>query len=148
MVPATQEMLILLIDYLKVIVNLSLLTSGTMSRIIEFPKAFNSRTYQVVLGAGAMRSAGFKNVIAKHLTLTSWSLSIVIALIPCVCGTFRRHFSQKQSSYSCSCAITRSTSHKAGSGHGGPSHSTYQEFEHDQVGRSLGLRARIDSTKP
>ncbi|KAH9980866.1 Vps54-like protein-domain-containing protein [Lactifluus volemus] len=96
MVPATQEMLLLLTDYLKVIVNLSLLTTDTMSRIIEFLKAFNSRTCQVVLGAGAMRSAGLKNITAKHLALASQSLSIVIALIPYVRETFRRHLSQKQ----------------------------------------------------
>jgi vacuolar protein sorting-associated protein 54 len=57
----------LLSDYLRVIVNLSMLTTDTMSRVIEFLKAFNSRTCQVVLGAGAMRSAGLKNITAKHL---------------------------------------------------------------------------------
>lgn len=57
----------LLRDYLRVIVNLSMLTTDTMSRVIEFLKAFNSRTCQVVLGAGAMRSAGLKNITAKHL---------------------------------------------------------------------------------
>ena len=30
-------------------------------------QAFNSRTCQVVLGAGAMRSAGLKNITARHL---------------------------------------------------------------------------------
>ncbi|KAI0253534.1 Vps54-like protein-domain-containing protein [Lactifluus subvellereus] len=95
-VPATQEMLIILADYLKVIVNLGLLTTDTMSRIIEFLKAFNSRTCQVVLGAGAMRSAGLKNITAKHLALASQSLSVVIALIPYVRETFRRHLSPKQ----------------------------------------------------
>ncbi|KAI9450725.1 Vps54-like protein-domain-containing protein [Lactarius psammicola] len=95
-VPATQEMLLLLTDYLKVIVNLSLLTTDTMSRVIEFLKAFNSRTCQVVLGAGAMRSAGLKNITAKHLALASQSLSIVIALVPYVRETFRRHLSPKQ----------------------------------------------------
>jgi hypothetical protein len=89
-------MLPLLTDYLKVIVNLSLLTTDTMSRVIEFLKAFNSRTCQVVLGAGAMRSAGLKNITAKHLALASQSLSIVIALIPYVRETFRRHLSPKQ----------------------------------------------------
>jgi vacuolar protein sorting-associated protein 54 len=79
-----------------VIVNLSLLTTDTMSRIIEFLKAFNSRTCQVVLGAGAMRSAGLKNITAKHLALASQSLSIVIALIPYIRETFRRHLSPKQ----------------------------------------------------
>jgi vacuolar protein sorting-associated protein 54 len=66
-VSATAEVLVLLLDYLRVVVNLSLLTTDTMSRVIEFLKAFNSRTCQVVLGAGAMRSAGLKNITAKHL---------------------------------------------------------------------------------
>ncbi|KAA1469206.1 Vps54-domain-containing protein [Dentipellis sp. KUC8613] len=95
-VSATSEALILVTDYLKVIVNLSLLTTDTMSRIIEFLKAFNSRTCQVVLGAGAMRSAGLKNITAKHLALASQSLSIMIALIPYIRETFRRHLNPKQ----------------------------------------------------
>ena len=66
-VSATLKMLDALVDYLKVITNLSLLTTDAMSRVIEFLKAFNSRTCQVVLGAGAMRSAGLKNITAKHL---------------------------------------------------------------------------------
>ncbi|KAJ7085793.1 Vps54-like protein-domain-containing protein, partial [Mycena belliarum] len=93
---ATSEVLALLLDYLRVIMNLSMLTTDTMSRVIEFLKAFNSRTCQVVLGAGAMRSAGLKNITAKHLALASQSLSITIALIPYVRETFRRHLSQKQ----------------------------------------------------
>ncbi|KAJ7685448.1 Vps54-like protein-domain-containing protein, partial [Mycena polygramma] len=95
-VSATSAVLSLLLDYLRVIVNLSMLTTDTMSRVIEFLKAFNSRTCQVVLGAGAMRSAGLKNITAKHLALASQSLSIMIALIPYVRETFRRHLSQKQ----------------------------------------------------
>ena len=95
-VSATQDTLLLLADYVKVIVNLSLLTTDTMSRIVEFLKAFNSRTCQVVLGAGAMRSAGLKNITAKHLALASQSLSIVIAIIPYIRETFRRHLSPKQ----------------------------------------------------
>ncbi|KAJ7444837.1 Vps54-like protein-domain-containing protein [Mycena latifolia] len=93
---ATSEVLALLLDYLRVIMNLSMLTTDTMSRVIEFLKAYNSRTCQVVLGAGAMRSAGLKNITAKHLALASQSLSIMIALIPYVRETFRRHLSQKQ----------------------------------------------------
>ena len=64
---ATSEVLTLLLDYLRVVVNLSMLTTDAMSRVIEFLKSFNSRTCQVVLGAGAMRSAGLKNISAKHL---------------------------------------------------------------------------------
>ncbi|KAF7967260.1 hypothetical protein HWV62_35057 [Athelia sp. TMB] len=95
-VSATAAVLALLVDYLRVIVNLRTLTTDTMGRAIEFLKAFNSRTCQVVLGAGAMRSAGLKNITAKHLALASQSLSIMIALIPYVRETFRRHLSMKQ----------------------------------------------------
>ena len=66
-VSATTEVLVLLLDYLRLVVNLTMLTTDSMSRVIEFLKAFNSRTCQVVLGAGAMRSAGLKNITAKHL---------------------------------------------------------------------------------
>ncbi|KAI0086385.1 Vps54-like protein-domain-containing protein [Irpex rosettiformis] len=95
-VSATLEVLVLLADYLRVIVNLPTLVTETMSRVIELLKAFNSRTCQVVLGAGAMRSAGLKNITAKHLALASQSLSIMISLIPYVREAFRRHLSQKQ----------------------------------------------------
>ena len=114
-VSATLDTLALLLDYFKIIMNLSMLTTDTMSRIIEFLKAFNSRTCQVVLGAGAMRSAGLRVITAKHLgivdstpqegvptdalgtALASQSLSIVIALVPYVRETFRRHLSTQQS---------------------------------------------------
>jgi len=96
-VPATlQVLVVLLTDYVKLIVNFPLLTTDTMSRVIEFLKAFNSRTCQVVLGAGAMRSAGLKNITARHLALASQSLSIAIALIPYVREMFRRHLSATQ----------------------------------------------------
>ncbi|TCD63552.1 hypothetical protein EIP91_005298 [Steccherinum ochraceum] len=95
-VAATLEVLLLLMDYLKVIINLPMLTTDSISRVIELLKAFNSRTCQVVLGAGAMRSAGLKNITAKHLALASQSLSIMISLIPYVRETYRRHLNQKQ----------------------------------------------------
>jgi vacuolar protein sorting-associated protein 54 len=66
-VGATLQVLSVALDYIKVIVNLPVLTLDTMSRMVELLKAFNSRTCQVVLGAGAMRSAGLKNITAKHL---------------------------------------------------------------------------------
>ena len=95
-VRATAESLELLADYLKIVINLELVVTDVMSRIIEFLKSFNSRTCQVVLGAGAMRSAGLKNITAKHLALASQSLSVVVALIPYIREFIRRHLSPKQ----------------------------------------------------
>ncbi|KAI6022748.1 Vps54-like protein-domain-containing protein [Pisolithus marmoratus] len=95
-VSATGAVLGLVVDYIRLVVNLSMLNTEAMSRVIEFLKAYNSRTCQVVLGAGAMRSAGLKNITAKHLALASQSLSIMVALIPYIRETFRRHLSPNQ----------------------------------------------------
>jgi vacuolar protein sorting-associated protein 54 len=95
-VKATAESLILLGDYLKIVINLELVVTDVMGRIIEFLKSFNSRTCQVVLGAGAMRSAGLKNITAKHLALASQSLSVIVSLIPYIREFIRRHLSAKQ----------------------------------------------------
>ncbi|PWN92856.1 hypothetical protein FA10DRAFT_263598 [Acaromyces ingoldii] len=95
-VGASLQVLKLLSEYLRVVINLPLLTTEVMGRVVEFLKQFNSRTCQVVLGAGAMRSAGLKNITAKHLALASQSLSIMISLIPYVRETVRRHLSPKQ----------------------------------------------------
>ncbi|KAG8717274.1 hypothetical protein FRC09_014523 [Ceratobasidium sp. 395] len=95
-VSATLQAIRLLIDYLSIIANLPLLTIDVMPKIIEFLKAFNSRTCQVVLGAGALRSAGLKNITARHLALASQSLTVMITLIPYIRETFRRHLSPKQ----------------------------------------------------
>ena len=36
----------------------------------------------MILGAGAMRSAGLKNITARHIALAAQSLGIVIKIIP------------------------------------------------------------------
>jgi len=95
-VKATAESLTLLSDYLSIVINLEVVVTDVISRIIEFLKSFNSRTCQVVLGAGAMRSAGLKNITAKHLALASQSLSVIVALIPYIREFLRRHLSAKQ----------------------------------------------------
>ena len=61
------------------------------SLLLEHLKLFNSRSSQLILGAGATRSAGLKNITTKHLALASQALSFVIALIPHVREFVRRH---------------------------------------------------------
>lgn len=62
-------------------------------------KLFNSRVCQVILGAGAMRSAGLKNITAKHLALASQSLAVMIALIPKLKECISRHLTLKQAAH-------------------------------------------------
>ncbi|KAK2853216.1 hypothetical protein FQN49_005291 [Arthroderma sp. PD_2] len=59
--------------------------------LLECLKLFNSRSSQLILGAGATKSAGLKNITTKHLALASQSLSFIIALIPYVREFIRRH---------------------------------------------------------
>ncbi|CAG8531718.1 10008_t:CDS:10 [Diversispora eburnea] len=51
---------------------------------------------RLILGAGAMRSAGLKNITAKHLALTSQSLGAMIALIPFIRECIRHNLNSKQ----------------------------------------------------
>ncbi|KAF9924669.1 hypothetical protein BGZ67_009148 [Mortierella alpina] len=85
-----------LAEYLDILNNISALTTDVMQRIIELLKLFNSRTCQVILGAGAMRSAGLKNITAKHLALASQSLSVFATLIPYVKDWIRSKMADKQ----------------------------------------------------
>ncbi|KAJ5181251.1 Vacuolar protein sorting-associated protein 54 [Penicillium cf. griseofulvum] len=59
--------------------------------LLDILKLFNSRSSQLILGAGATRSAGLKNITTKHLALSSQALSFVIALVPYVREFVRRH---------------------------------------------------------
>ena len=52
---------------------------------------FNSRACQLILGAGATKSAGLKNITTKHLALASQGLSIIISLMPYLRECSRRH---------------------------------------------------------
>ncbi|KAJ5577391.1 uncharacterized protein N7459_006355 [Penicillium hispanicum] len=58
--------------------------------LLEYLKLYNSRTQQLILGAGAKITAGLTNINTKHLALASQSLSFFIALIPYVRECVRR----------------------------------------------------------
>ncbi|KAF9350726.1 hypothetical protein BGX34_001019 [Mortierella sp. NVP85] len=95
-VSSSLVLLDVLAEYLDILNNISALTTEVMQRIIEVLKLFNSRTCQVILGAGAMRSAGLKNITAKHLALASQSLSVIATLIPFIKDWIRAKMSDKQ----------------------------------------------------
>ncbi|KAF3920123.1 hypothetical protein AA313_de0202417 [Arthrobotrys entomopaga] len=61
------------------------------TNMLEFLKLFNSRVCQVILGAGATKSAGLKHITTKHLALASQALSIVVAVTPYIREAVRRH---------------------------------------------------------
>jgi len=78
----------------QLITGIPSMTEEITSSLLEYLKLFNSRSSQLVLGAGATRSAGLKNITTKHLALASQALSFVTALTPYVREFVRRHSSR------------------------------------------------------
>ncbi|PIA43803.1 hypothetical protein AQUCO_01800091v1 [Aquilegia coerulea] len=72
----------MLSDYIDMNHFLPALSSELVHRVVEILKFFNTRTCQLVLGAGAMQVSGLKSITAKHLALASQVISFVYAIIP------------------------------------------------------------------
>lgn len=77
--------------YLRLVVMMPGMTQELGSSILDFLKLFNSRTFQLILGAGATRSAGLRSITTKHLAMASQALSIITTIIPYIRETLRRH---------------------------------------------------------
>ncbi|XP_025885106.1 vacuolar protein sorting-associated protein 54, chloroplastic-like isoform X2 [Solanum lycopersicum] len=58
------------------------LSSEVVHRVVEILKLFNTRTCQLVLGAGAMQVSGLKSITSKHLALSSQVISFTYTIIP------------------------------------------------------------------
>lgn len=78
-------------DFLHLMAEMPSMIPDIAPRLLECLKLFNSRSSQLILGAGATRSAGLKNITTKHLALASQALSFIIALIPYMREFIRRH---------------------------------------------------------
>ncbi|KAG9193240.1 hypothetical protein G6011_03275 [Alternaria panax] len=66
------------------------MTSEVSASLCDYIKLFNSRLCQLILGAGAMQSAGLKNINTKHLAIASQTLSFIVAILPYIRECFRR----------------------------------------------------------
>jgi vacuolar protein sorting-associated protein 54 len=66
------------------------MTSEVSASLCEYIKLFNSRLCQLILGAGAIQTAGLKNINTKHLAIASQTLSFIIAILPYIRECARR----------------------------------------------------------
>jgi len=78
-------------NFLHLVVGIPSMTADIAASLVAYLQLFNSRCTQLILGAGATRSAGLKNITAKHLALASQALSFIAAIIPHVREFVRRH---------------------------------------------------------
>ncbi|CAN8095517.1 unnamed protein product [Discula destructiva] len=77
--------------YLHLIVGIPSITSDVAKSLMNYLQFFNSRCKQLILGAGATRSAGLRNITTRHLASSSQALAFIAALIPYVREFVRRH---------------------------------------------------------
>lgn len=96
LVSSATTLLPTLTTFLSLTSSLPSLTPQISASLLEVLRTFNSRSSQLILGAGATRIAGLKNITTKHLALSSQALSFVIALIPYIRECVRRHLPQNQ----------------------------------------------------
>eukprot|EP01018_Ginkgo_biloba_P033615 Gb_03763 [translate_table: standard] len=68
-------------EYMDINNALPALASEVVHRVSDILKLFNTRTCQLVLGAGAMQVSGLKSITAKHLALASQTISFFYAII-------------------------------------------------------------------
>jgi len=57
-------------------------TPDVGQRVLGLLRTFNSRTCQLILGAGAMQVSGLKSISAKHLAISCHSVRAAAALFP------------------------------------------------------------------
>ncbi|CAG9862352.1 unnamed protein product [Phyllotreta striolata] len=69
--------------------DLQLLAPMVAKNLTDLLKTFNSRSCQLVLGAGALRTAGLKTITSTNLVLASRSLQFLVWTIPLLKGHFK-----------------------------------------------------------
>ncbi|KAI0834090.1 Vps54-like protein-domain-containing protein [Hypoxylon sp. FL0890] len=77
--------------FLQLIVGIPSMTSDIAASLVCYLQLFNSRCSQLILEAGARRSAGLKNITSKHLVLASQALAFIATLISHVREFVRRY---------------------------------------------------------
>ncbi|KAK4237984.1 vacuolar protein sorting-associated protein 54 [Achaetomium macrosporum] len=77
--------------FLHLMAAIPSMTAEISASLIAYLQLFNSRCTQLILGTGATRSAGLRNITTKHLALASQSLAFIAAIIPHVREFVRRH---------------------------------------------------------
>ena len=98
LVPSVTALLTTIDSFLSLTAALPSMTSQISTCLLEVLRTFNSRSCQLILGAGATRSAGLKNITTKHLALASQALSFIVALVPYMRECVRRHVPSGQTS--------------------------------------------------
>lgn len=76
--------------YMHLAVAIPFMTAEVASALVQYLQLFNSRCTQLILGAGATRTAGLKNITTRNLAIAAQSLSFLATIVPYVREFIRR----------------------------------------------------------
>uniref|UniRef100_A0A3Q3B4M1 Vacuolar protein sorting-associated protein 54 n=1 Tax=Kryptolebias marmoratus TaxID=37003 RepID=A0A3Q3B4M1_KRYMA len=79
------------LEYCQCVNDIPSIATDMLTRLSDLLKHFNSRSCQLVLGAGALQVVGLKTITTKNLALASRCLQLVVHYIPII----RTHFETK-----------------------------------------------------
>lgn len=76
-------------EYCKCALRLPIVAGYLSRNVVDLLRTFNSRSCQLIIGAGALRVAGLKTITSGNLALVSRALQLVLWLMPKVKEHFR-----------------------------------------------------------
>jgi len=69
-------------EYVECAIRVQPIGVNVVHKLVELVKTYNSRTCELILGAGAMKTAGLKRIQAKHLSLSARSVFLLLEILP------------------------------------------------------------------
>jgi vacuolar protein sorting-associated protein 54 len=86
----------MIIEYCQLAEDMPSIAWNVLTQLVELVKLFNSRTCQLILGAGAVQMVGLKTISARHLALASSCLQLVVHYLPIVQKFFQSRIEGRQ----------------------------------------------------
>ncbi|KAJ8365884.1 hypothetical protein SKAU_G00147150 [Synaphobranchus kaupii] len=84
------------LEYCQCVNDIPSITTDMLTRLSDLLKHFNSRSCQLILGAGALQVVGLKTITTKNLALASRCLQLVVHYIPIIRAHFETKLQPKQ----------------------------------------------------
>ncbi|XP_068451798.1 vacuolar protein sorting-associated protein 54 [Clinocottus analis] len=84
------------LEYCQCVNDIPSIATDMLTRLSDLLKHFNSRSCQLVLGAGALQVVGLKTITTKNLALASRCLQLVVHYIPVIRAHFETKLQPKQ----------------------------------------------------
>ncbi|KAG8443915.1 hypothetical protein GDO86_009206 [Hymenochirus boettgeri] len=86
----------MILEYCSCVDDIPSITTDMLTRLSDLLKYFNSRSCQLVLGAGALQVVGLKTITTKNLALSSRCLQLIVHYIPVIRAHFEARMQPKQ----------------------------------------------------